>query len=118
MKDITLKGAQRIIDGWINKFEEGYWPPLSMLAAMIEEVGELSRIINALEGYKKPKKNESIANIGEELGDILFSLMCIANYYKIDLNTSLINVIKKYNQRDTRRWTLKNKTRKNEKTGS
>ena len=117
MKDITLKDAQEMIDGWINKFEEGYWPPLSMLAAMVEEVGELSRIINALEGYKKPKENENMQNLEEEIGDVLFSLICIANYYKIDLSKSLISVIKKYNARDTHRWTLKRKTRKNEKTG-
>ena len=118
MKDISLREAQKVIDSWINKFEEGYWPPLSMLAAMVEEIGELSRIINALEGYKKPKEGESLVNLEEELGDILFSLICIANYYKVDLNASLIEVIRKYNSRDIHRWTLKRKTKENKKQES
>ncbi|MEM1767373.1 MAG: hypothetical protein QXD86_05460, partial [Candidatus Bathyarchaeia archaeon] len=46
---MTIKQAQKIVDEWINQFEEGYWPPLSMLASLMEEVGELAREINAME---------------------------------------------------------------------
>lgn len=99
----SLHDIQRIIHDWINK-HGGYWPPLAMLSAVIEEVGELAQEINHLEGYK-PKKNKNEKNkIGEELADILYALVCIANYYKIDLNTELKNVIDKYSKRNSKRF--------------
>ena len=54
-----LKDLQKQVHKWISQFEEGYWPPLSMFAALVEEVGELGREINHLEGFK-PKKELSI----------------------------------------------------------
>ena len=98
------------VDKWINQFEEGYWPPLSMLASVMEEVGEISREINSLEGFKKKKndKNE-IKRISEELGDLLFSIICISNHYEIDLEDSINDVIQKYTKRDMNRWTKKKK---------
>ena len=111
LTDLTFKNAQKRVDIWINQFEEGYWPPLSMLASIMEELGELSREINAYEGYKTKKKerqDESIKeNIALELGDIIFSVICLANYYKIDLEDYFNKIIKKYDKRDTDRWTLK-----------
>ncbi|MCK4380571.1 MAG: nucleotide pyrophosphohydrolase [Candidatus Lokiarchaeota archaeon] len=99
----SLQDIQRIIHDWINK-HGGYWPPLAMLSAVIEEVGELAKEINHLEGYKpKKKKNEKI-RVGEELADIIYAVVCIANYYKIDLNTELKNVIDKYSERDSKRF--------------
>ena len=53
MEELTLRQAQKIVDDWINQFEEGCWPPLSMLASLVEEVGELAREINAREKIKK-----------------------------------------------------------------
>jgi NTP pyrophosphatase (non-canonical NTP hydrolase) len=61
MEELTLKKAQRIVDEWINQFEEGYWPPLSMLASLIEEVGELAREINAREKIKKKKETLTLS---------------------------------------------------------
>ena len=106
-----MKGINEIakeVDEWINQFKEGYWPPLSMLASVMEEVGELAREINSLEKYKK-KKNDinEIERISEELADLLFSIICISNYYKIDLEKAFDKIIKKYDNRDMNRWTKK-----------
>lgn len=102
----TLKEIQKVIDEWILK-HGGYWPPLSMLSGIIEELGELSREINYLEGFKpkkslKPPKKESF--IGEELGDLLFSIICLANHYKVDLNEKVHKTFKKYFKRDATRF--------------
>ena len=108
-----MKGINEIakeVDEWINQFEEGYWPPLSMLASVMEEVGELARQINSLENFKKKKNDfDEIERISEELADLLFSIICISNYYKIDLEKAFHKIIKKYDSRDKNRWTKKKK---------
>ncbi len=77
-----------------------------MLAALVEETGELSREINDKEGYKK-KRNSDEAEIELELADVLFSLVCIANYYHIDLEAAFRTSLEKYTKRDMNRWTRK-----------
>ena len=106
-KQLQLNQIQETVNTWINQFEDGYWPPLSMLACIVEEVGELAREINSLEKIKKKKSSETNTDIGLELADILFSLVCLANYYEIDLNDSFGKVMKKYATRDKDRWTRK-----------
>ncbi len=102
-KDVSLKEFQKKIDNWIAH-HGGYWPPLSMLSAIVEEIGELSKEINHLEGFK-PKKSDNIsANLGEELADVIFALICLANSYKIDISYELEAVIKKYTIRDSIRF--------------
>ncbi|MHA1238501.1 MAG: nucleotide pyrophosphohydrolase [Candidatus Odinarchaeia archaeon] len=104
-----FKKIQEAVNKWITQFEEEYWPPLSMLAAVIEEVGEVAREINNLEGFKPKKCTEKEGKLGEELADLIFSIVCIANYYKIDLDEEFERIMKKYNNRDLNRWTLKNR---------
>ena len=60
---VHVKELQEKVNAWINQFEEGYWPPLSMFAAMVEEVGEVGREINYLEGFKPKKKTANSASI-------------------------------------------------------
>ena len=107
MTEIYLRETQKIVDDWINQFEEGYWPPLSMLASIVEEVGELAREINNLEEIKKKKSNEPETDIGLEMADVLFSLICLANHYGIDLEEYFRKVMNKYDTRDETRWTRK-----------
>jgi NTP pyrophosphatase (non-canonical NTP hydrolase) len=107
MEELTIKRAQKIVDEWINQFEEGYWPPLSMLASLVEEVGELAREINAGEKIKKKKETEPESDLGQEMADILFSLICLANHYGVDLESKFKEVIEKYSNRDYNRWTRK-----------
>jgi len=104
---LTTNFMQQRVDEWINQFEEGYWPPLSMLASIVEEVGELAREINGLEKIKRKKKSEPVISLSLEIGDILFSLICLANYYSIDLEESFNDVMEKYSKRDMDRWTKK-----------
>lgn len=105
---MSLKEFQDLVDKFVNQFEVGYWPPLAMLGALVEEVGETARIINAKEGHKPMKAENNLDNLlSEEIGDILFSISCLANYYNIDLNVAFENTINKYNKRDESRWKRK-----------
>ena len=103
-ENLSLIEIQRIVDEWIKK-HGGYWTPLSMLTASLEELGEISREINSLEGFK-PKKEEKKQNtqLDEELADLLFSIICIANYYDINLTEGFLKIITKYSKRDSKRF--------------
>jgi NTP pyrophosphatase (non-canonical NTP hydrolase) len=102
----TMKVIQKAVNDWISQFEEGYWPPLSLLAAVIEEIGELARELNDREGYKKKRVFDN-SNLEMELADVLFSIVCLANYYNIDLDSAFKAVVEKYTKRDLNRWTKK-----------
>ena len=104
---MELAEAQRRVDAWIGQFEEGYWPPLANLARLVEEVGELARLMNHRFGPKKKKPGEAPQDLGEELGDILFVLLVLANEQGIDLGKALEQVLEKYKARDSDRWTRK-----------
>ena len=102
-KEISLKEFQKKIDVWIEH-HGGYWPPLSMLSAIVEEIGELAKEINHLEGFKPKKSDRKSSNLGEELADVMFAIICLANSYKIDINSELEDVIEKYTIRDSKRF--------------
>lgn len=104
---MDLKEAQARVDEWIGQFEEGYWPPLVNLARLTEEVGELARLMNHRFGPKAKKAEESDQEMGEELADILFVLIAIANQQGLDLSEALDGVLEKYRIRDSHRWTRK-----------
>jgi len=99
----SLDLIQNNVNDWI-KNHGGYWPPLSMLASVMEEVGEISREINHLEGFKPKKPTETEGNLGQEIGDLLFSVICLANYYKINLGEEIKLVLQKYTKRDSDRF--------------
>lgn len=102
-KNISLKEFQKKIDGWIA-LHGGYWPPLSMLSAIVEEIGELAKEINHLEGFKPKKSDKFLPDLGGELADVMFALICLANFYKIDISYELEAVIEKYTIRDSKRF--------------
>lgn len=104
---MELKEAQARVDAWISQFEEGYWPPLTNLARLIEEVGELAREMNHRFGHKTKKPDEAEQDLALELADILFVLLVIANQQDIDLGEALEQVLEKYKKRDSERWVLK-----------
>jgi NTP pyrophosphatase (non-canonical NTP hydrolase) len=99
----NLSKIQNRIDKWIKE-HGGYWSPLAMFTSIIEECGELGREINYLEGFKPKKPTEKESNLGEELADLLFSVICLANHYKIDLGEKLNQVLEKYTTRDAHRF--------------
>ena len=90
--------GQRDVDELIRSLG-GYWKPFEMLAALIEEVGELADVMLAVEGLKG---NAERGRLEEELGDVLFALSCIANHYGIDLESALRRTVEKYRSRDLR----------------
>ena len=99
-----LKDAQERVDAWISRFDEGYWPPLTNLARLIEEVGELAREMNHRFGHKTKKAEEPQQDLALELADVLFVLLVIANEQGIDLDEALEQVLEKYRTRDSERW--------------
>lgn len=104
-EDLTLKEAQARVDAWISQFEEGYWPPLTNLARLIEEVGELAREMNHRFGHKTKKAEEPDQDLAIELADILFVILVIANEQGIEMDDALARVLEKYRVRDSERWT-------------
>ncbi|MBY9002374.1 MAG: nucleotide pyrophosphohydrolase [Candidatus Lokiarchaeota archaeon] len=102
-KKNSFNEIQSKINDWIRDHGD-YWPPLSMLSAIMEELGEFSREVNYQEGFKPKKLQHTESKLEEELGDLLFSIVCIANYYKIDLVDVLMMTMKKYFKRDPNRF--------------
>lgn len=97
--------AQKEVDGWISQFKEGYWKPLSMLARITEEVGELARELNHRFGEKPKKPSEGESDVGEEIADVMFVLLALANSLHIDMDEAFGRVMEKYRTRDGERWT-------------
>ncbi len=105
--DLTLREAQRRVDAWISQHQAGYWPPLANLARLIEESGELARLLNHLEGHKPKKAGEPEQDLGLELADIVFTVICLANSYQIDLDDAFRRVLRKIETRDAQRYPRK-----------
>jgi NTP pyrophosphatase (non-canonical NTP hydrolase) len=105
MTDKSIQDMQLQVDQYISQFKEGYFGPLSMLARMSEEVGELAREVNHRFGEKPKKASEADNSIELELGDILFITICFANSLGIDLGQSFDAVMEKFQTRDKNRWT-------------
>jgi NTP pyrophosphatase (non-canonical NTP hydrolase) len=104
---MSLAPLQREVDDWISQFKEGYFEPLPMLARLTEEVGELARAVMHRYGGKKPKSGEPPGDIGEEIADAMFVLICMANSQGIDLDQAFEAMMRKYRERDSERWTRK-----------
>lgn len=102
---MKISDAQQAVDAYIGQFEAGYWPPLTNLARLVEEVGELARELNHRFGHKTKKPEEPEQDLALELADILFVLIAIANEQKIDLDEAFQRVLEKYDVRDADRWT-------------
>ncbi|WP_270179034.1 nucleotide pyrophosphohydrolase [Alkalihalobacillus sp. CinArs1] len=107
MSEKTIKDMQEEVDQYIGQFKEGYFSPLSMLARMTEELGELAREVNHYYGEKPKKSEETQRSMEEEMGDLLFVLTCFANSLDIDLDEAFDRVMTKFNTRDKDRWTKK-----------
>ena len=76
---MSFREAQAAVDQWVGQFEEGYFSPLSNVARLAEEVGELAREINHRFGEKPKKPGEAEGSVAMELADILFVVVCLAN---------------------------------------
>jgi NTP pyrophosphatase (non-canonical NTP hydrolase) len=105
--ELSLAECQRRVDAWISQYEEGYFHPLTNLARLSEEVGELAREVNHRFGQKTKKQGEADGEMAMEMADILFVLICMANREGIDLQEAFERMMAKVTQRDHGRWTRK-----------
>ena len=93
-----LRAIQSFVDAWI-KARGGYWSPLSQYARLAEEVGELGRELNFRFGDKPRASKDAAGSIPDELGDVLFIVVLLANDLGIDLASTLVATLKKYERR-------------------
>jgi NTP pyrophosphatase (non-canonical NTP hydrolase) len=104
---VSFEDAQRRVDAWISRYEEGYFHPLTNMARLAEEVGELAREVNHRFGQKTKKAEEPEGDLAMEMADILFVLICMANREGIDLQAAFDRMMQKVERRDEKRWTKK-----------
>ena len=100
---MSLKVYQKAIDK-VCQEQGGYWHPLSILARVSEEVGEVARLLNHLYGDKPKKKTEAKQELDQEIADVMYALICLANREKIDLDVAIQKVIHKAETRDKDRF--------------
>lgn len=101
MTDRPIVDLQAQIQQWADCYWQGtYWPPLANLARLTEETGEVARAVNQIHGPKNVKDSETAATLQEELGDLLFVLLCVANSTGSDLQAGFDGVLEKYRTRD------------------
>ena len=106
--NMTIRDAQKLVDDWIKTYGVRYFSELTNMACLTEEVGELARVMARQYGDQSFKEGEK-ANIGEEMADILWVLLCLANQTGVDLTEELQKSIEKKTKRD------KNRHRENQK---
>ena len=102
MKDITIREAQKIVDDWIKTYGVRYFSELTNMAVLTEEVGELARIMARKYGDQSFKDGEK-QDLGDEMADVLWVLMCLANQTGVDLTEALKKNLEKKTSRDKKR---------------
>lgn len=104
---MSFAPLQQDVDDYISQFKEGYFPPLEMLARLTEELGELARALSYKSGFKKLKEGERADDVADELCDVIFVAICLANSLGINLDDAFSAAMNKYRVRDANRWTRK-----------
>lgn len=102
MPEQTLRGCQREVDEWINSIGVRYFSELTNTAVLMEEVGELARLMARTFGEQSFKEGEQ-TDLGMEMADVLFVLVCLANQTGVDLEESFQRAMDKKTKRDRRR---------------
>ena len=102
MADITIEQAQKMVDAWIKEYGVRYFSELTNMACLTEEVGELARIIARKYGDQSFKQGEK-PNLGEEMADIIWVLICLANQTGVDLTKEFLLSMQKKTNRDSLR---------------
>lgn len=103
LMDYTLENCQKIVDDWVNTFGVRYFSELTNTAILMEEVGELARIMARQYGEQSFKENEKDLDMAEEMADILFVLLCLANQTGIQLEEAFKKSMLKKTARDKER---------------
>ncbi len=99
---MTIREAQEKVDQWIREVGVRYFSELTNMALLTEEVGELARVIARRYGEQSPKEGEEL-DLAEEMADVLFVLLCLANQTGVNLTEALEESLKKKTLRDARR---------------
>jgi NTP pyrophosphatase (non-canonical NTP hydrolase) len=105
---MTIQEAQKIVDDWIKTFGVRYFNELTNMAMLTEEVGEVARIIGRRYGEQSEKESDKQKDLGDEMADVMFVLICLANQTGVDLEVALKKNLDKKTQRDSTRH-LENK---------
>ena len=106
---MTIKDAQLTIDNWIKSTGVRYFNELTNTAILMEEVGEVARIMARQYGEQSFKKSDEEVNLADEMADVLFVLICLANQTGIDLTDALEKNLEKKTNRDSDRHKANNK---------
>lgn len=99
-----MESYQKQIDTWFKEQKWEYWPPLAIVARLYEEGGEFARLVNHVYGPKKKKLDERTQSMEEEIGDIIYTLICFANSHNINLDDAIQKSIDKVIARDRDRY--------------
>ncbi len=100
---MTIEEAQQVVDQWIKTTGIRYFNELTNTAILMEEVGEVARIMARQYGEQSFKKSDEAVNLADEMADVLFVLICLANQTGINLNEALLKNLEKKTIRDTDR---------------
>ncbi|MFD1258943.1 nucleotide pyrophosphohydrolase [Mucilaginibacter terrae] len=100
---MTIKDAQKVVDQWINTTGIRYFNELTNTAILMEEVGEVARIMARQYGEQSFKKSDTEVNLADEMADVMFVLICLANQTGIDLTEALQKNLEKKSIRDADR---------------
>ena len=103
MNELTLRKMQDTIDEWIRTVGVRYYSELTNMAILTEEVGEVARLMARLYGDQSFKKSDEAHNLADELADVLFVLVCIANQTGVDLTEAMAGNLEKKTNRDRER---------------
>ncbi len=101
--EVTLSEAQQMVDTWIKTIGVRYFSELTNLAMLTEEVGELARIMVRTYGDQSFKQSDEGKDLGDEMADVLWVLICLANQTGVDLNEAFLKNIEKKTSRDSER---------------
>jgi NTP pyrophosphatase (non-canonical NTP hydrolase) len=99
-----MKKYQRELDNWFKENDWKYWSPHEILARLMEECGEFARLVNHIHGPKKKKSTEAQQDLEEEIGDIIYTLICYANSNNINLDKAIKKSFAKVIKRDKDRF--------------
>lgn len=100
---LTIAAAQKIVDDWINEYGVRYFDELTNTAMLMEEVGEVARIMARRYGEQSEKESDKNKDLGDEMADVLFVLICLANQTGIDLEEAMRKNLEKKTNRDATR---------------
>ncbi len=101
--ELSISRAQQLVDEWIKTFGIRYFSELTNMAVLTEEVGELARVIARTYGDQSFKNTDEKNNLSDEMADVLWVLLCLANQTGVDLSDAFVKNLQKKTERDSER---------------